>query len=362
MLISERKRVRRRALPVAEKSRAKMAAATLALVLLATVGSARAASPGLEAYRNEEFGKAYQQFQQTLQQHPDTRATDKIQFDAGAAAYKMKDYAKALQSFSQALLSPSPQLQSRSHYNLGNTLYQRGEEQKKPEREIAGLEQRAPTLRADAEARTREQRGERKSRICEEQDRGAEETAGTTAEPDAVALPESAEQERSEKRERREQGQREERPEAGESFRRTGRTRSPKQSRRSPRTKRAKTSSNSPAKAKRLPPRPQRISNRKAAPPLPRRAKPPVLPLASPGEDTVPSPSPGKEGKSGSPTPAPGEGDQEQSPTSSPTPGATPLETPSKQQGEVKGAGDDKPAEEAAGAAERKANRHRTAR
>ena len=63
---------------------------------------------------------------------PDTRATDKIQFDAGAAAYKMKDYGKALQSFSQALLSPNPELQSRSHYNLGNTLYQRGEGQKAP--------------------------------------------------------------------------------------------------------------------------------------------------------------------------------------------------------------------------------------
>ena len=59
-----------------------------------------------------------------------TEATDKIQFDAGAAAYKMKEYNKALQSFSQALLSPDPALQSRSHYNLGNTLYQHGDAQK----------------------------------------------------------------------------------------------------------------------------------------------------------------------------------------------------------------------------------------
>ncbi len=48
----------------------------------------------------------------------------------------MKDYGKALESFSQALLSPNPALQSRSHYNLGNTLYQRGEAQKKPEEKM----------------------------------------------------------------------------------------------------------------------------------------------------------------------------------------------------------------------------------
>src|SRR5947209_2936138 len=45
----------------------------------------------------------------------------------------MKDYNKALESFSQALLSKDVKLQSESHYNLGNTLYERGEAQKKPD-------------------------------------------------------------------------------------------------------------------------------------------------------------------------------------------------------------------------------------
>ncbi len=48
----------------------------------------------------------------------------------------MKDYNKALQSFSQALLSPDLQLQSRSHYNLGNTLYQHGDAQKKTDEKL----------------------------------------------------------------------------------------------------------------------------------------------------------------------------------------------------------------------------------
>ncbi len=48
----------------------------------------------------------------------------------------MKDYGKALNSFSQALLSPDAGLQSKSHYNLGNTLYQRGETQKKDDEKL----------------------------------------------------------------------------------------------------------------------------------------------------------------------------------------------------------------------------------
>ena len=34
------------------------------------------------------------------------------------------------EAYSQALLSADPKLQEQSHYNLGNTLYQRGEGQK----------------------------------------------------------------------------------------------------------------------------------------------------------------------------------------------------------------------------------------
>ena len=49
----------------------------------------------------------------------------------------MKDYGKALESFSQALLTPDTGLQSKSHYNLGNTLYQRGEEEKSDEKKLS---------------------------------------------------------------------------------------------------------------------------------------------------------------------------------------------------------------------------------
>ena len=109
----------------------------------------------------KSFGEAYSEFQKTLQDHPQTQAADKIQFDSGAAAYKMKDYNKALESFSQALLSKDPELQSSSHYNLGNTLYQRGEAQKRRRQEAKGLDECAATLRGNSQASAAEQGGKR---------------------------------------------------------------------------------------------------------------------------------------------------------------------------------------------------------
>src|SRR5207253_4957981 len=67
----------------------------------------------------------------------DSRAEDKLQFDSGTAAYKLKDYNKAMGSFSQALLTPDSGLQSKGHYNLGNTLYQRGETEKSDDKKLS---------------------------------------------------------------------------------------------------------------------------------------------------------------------------------------------------------------------------------
>ena len=133
ILIGERKRVRER---IHVPAPARVIVAT-AGVLIAFSQFAFGAVPGLEAYRNGKFEDAYSQFQQTLKSYPESHAEDKLQFDSGAAAYKLKDYSKALESFSQALLSPNTGLQSKSHYNLGNTLYQRGEAQKSDEKKLS---------------------------------------------------------------------------------------------------------------------------------------------------------------------------------------------------------------------------------
>ncbi len=126
LLINDRKRSSQ---PTGLKLPREITAAAAA-VFLFSAGIARATSPGLEFYRQDKFHEAYDHFEQTLKENPDARQADRIEFDAGAAAYKMKDYGKALESFSQALLSRDPQVQSKSQYNLGNTLYEHGETQK----------------------------------------------------------------------------------------------------------------------------------------------------------------------------------------------------------------------------------------
>jgi len=131
-VMRERKRQRVVAPRAVEMKKPLAMAATFLLFASIAFGAA----PGLDAYRQGQFPEAFQEFEKTLKEHPETHATDKIEFDAGAAAYKMKDYARALNSFSQALLSPDAGLQSRSHYNLGNTLYQRGDTQKKDEEKL----------------------------------------------------------------------------------------------------------------------------------------------------------------------------------------------------------------------------------
>ena len=163
ILIPERKRARQRAYaaaPAPARTAARGiadapagAATAVALLAMFLSSSVFATAPGLDAYRSGKFEDAYSQFQGTLKSHPQSRAEDKLQFDSGAAAYKLKDYSKALESFSQALLSPDIALQSKGHYNLGNTLYQRGEAQKSDDKKLSdwtnALDHYEQTLKLD---------------------------------------------------------------------------------------------------------------------------------------------------------------------------------------------------------------------
>jgi Ca-activated chloride channel family protein len=159
MLIPERKsataRVRRGGRgrePAAIPAPVKTAAAAVAILVLLDT-SAFAIAPGVDAYQQGKFEDAYKEFQETLKSHPESRAEDKLQFDSGAAAYKLKDYTKALESFSQALLTPDTGFQSKGHYNLGNTLYQRGEMQKNDDKKLSdwtnALDHYEQTLKLD---------------------------------------------------------------------------------------------------------------------------------------------------------------------------------------------------------------------
>jgi Ca-activated chloride channel family protein len=135
-MLRERKRERGRARSVSAEPKPALVAAA---ILLLSTSSCFAAAPGLDAYRNDNYTEAYQQFEKTLKEHPDTHAADKIEFDAGTAAYKMGDFNKALEWFSRSLLSKDKSLQQKSHYNIGRTLEERADKAATNEKALGEL-------------------------------------------------------------------------------------------------------------------------------------------------------------------------------------------------------------------------------
>jgi Ca-activated chloride channel family protein len=136
-MLRERKRERAPARSLAVERKPALVAAA---ILLLFAGHCFAAAPGLDAYRNDNYTEAYHQFEKTLQEHPDTHAADKIEFDAGTAAYKMGDFNKALEWFSRSLLSKDKSLQQKSHYNIGRTLEERADKAATNEKALGELD------------------------------------------------------------------------------------------------------------------------------------------------------------------------------------------------------------------------------
>jgi Ca-activated chloride channel family protein len=322
VLVNERKREPRRTRSVPAK-RAFAAASLLAL----TTHVGFAAAPGLEAYRNEQYSKAYEEFRQTLEKNPKTRAADKIEFDAGAAAYKMKDYGKALQSFSQALLSKDQQLQGKSHYNLGNTLYQRGETQKSKDEKLKdwanALQHYEQTLKIDPENKQAKENSEFVKNKIEELKKQQEQ------QPSPSPSPSPSPQDKKDKKDKQEQDKdkQQQQQESGE-----GENDKPEEGDPSQQQKPGQSPTPTPT-------------------PPSQGASPSPGPSASPGSSPSPSPDGQNQGSpspspGASASPSPGEGEESgegSSPTPAPSPAATPEKKPT---GDVKGAGEEDPKEQ----------------
>jgi len=150
ILMRDRKRMRSRSVV---PSAVKLAPAA-ATVLLISLTTAFGTISGLNFYQAGKYPEAYEAFQDDFKNHPNAPDKDKIQFDAGAAAYQMRDYNKAAEAFSQALLGSDLQLQSKSHFNLGNTLYRRGESLSNDKKKLTdwtdALRQYEETLKLDS--------------------------------------------------------------------------------------------------------------------------------------------------------------------------------------------------------------------
>jgi Ca-activated chloride channel family protein len=134
-LLRERKRERVRVAATVEPRRV-FATAAIALLF---ASSCFGAAPGLDAYRNDNYTEAYQQFEKTLKEHPNTHAADRIEFDAGTAAYKLGNFDQALEWFSRSLLSTDKSLQEKSHFNIGRTLEERADKAATNEKALGEL-------------------------------------------------------------------------------------------------------------------------------------------------------------------------------------------------------------------------------
>jgi Ca-activated chloride channel family protein len=330
ILIGERGRVRER---VYVRPPTKVTAATAVLVII-SCQFAFGAAPGLDAYRSGKFEDAYSQFQQTLKSHPQSRAEDKLQFDSGAAAYKLKDYSKALESFSQALLSPDTGLQSKSHYNLGNTLYQRGETQKADDKKISdwtnALDHYEQTLKIEPQNKEAKENYDYVKRKIEElknKKRPEQQPSPSPSPPEKNKQDKENQQsgsggQKQQQQEQQSQGQEEKKDQQQQSKDRQSQSQSESGKNQQEEKRRDQSQAkNEPQQSK------QQQGNQPSPSPSLGKAQQ-NQEQSGQGEKSSPTPGPG------SPTPGDGEGA---------TPSATPAESPQKKfAGEVKGAGEEK--------------------
>ena len=376
ILIGERKRLRER---IRVSAPVKMATATAGLVMV-LCQLAISATPGLEAYRAGKFEDAYSQFQETLKSHPESRAEDKLQFDSGAAAYKLKDYSKALESFSQALLSPKTLLQSKSHYNLGNTLYQRGEAQKGDDKKLSdwtnALHHYEQTLKLEPQNKDAKENYDYVKKKIEElknKKQPEQQPSPSPSPPQKNKKDKQNQQSASggQNQQQQQQQQQNQQHQQQQSQQQNGQGRQdPKDQRQQSNDQQSPGQSGNDKDQRKEKQKDQ--TQAKNEPQKNQQRQPGESPSPSQGgekqQNNQPSPSPGErqgeespspgEGENETPSPSPGEGEGG---AENPTPSATPEESPQKKfAGEVKGAGDDKsqkPADKDAQVAEAEAEK-----
>ena len=344
ILIPERGRARERSY-VATPARATTAAV---MILICFSPFVFAIAPGIDAYREGKFEDAYSQFQQTLKSHPQSHVEDKLQFDSGAAAYKLKDYNKALESFSQALLSKDTTLQSKTHYNLGNTLYQHGEAQKTDEKKLSdwtnALDQYEQTLKLEPQNKEAKENYDYVKKKIEElkNKKQPEQQPSPSPSPpqrknkdqqkqQSGSGGQNQQQQNQEQQQQQQQQQQSSQSQQQKDQQQAQDQQSQSQSGSGKDQKQGSKKDESQAKSEPQQPRQQQGTQSSPSPSLGE----PKPNQEQSGEGEQPSPTPDENGN-GMPSSTPGEGESAE-------PSATPAESPQKKfAGEVKGAGQEK--------------------
>ena len=365
ILIPERKRVRERAyVPAPARNAAHnlaggpaKAAGAAAAILILLCSSAFATAPGINAYQQGKFENAYKEFQETLKSHPQSRAEEKLQFDSAAAAYKLKDYNKALESFSQALLTPDTGLQTKGHYNLGNTLYQRGEMQKTDDKKLSdwtnALDHYEQTLKLDPQNKEAKDNYEYvKRKIDELKNKKEQQQPSPSPTPPQKNKQDKKDQQQKQqnqqnKDQQQQQKDQQQKDQQQQQQQQQNQNQQDQKDQQQAQNQQSQDKSGSDKDKKEQQQKDQ--SQAKNEPQKKQQQQPGESPSPSPGaekqQDNQPSPSPGQrqaeqspspgEGENEKPSPSPGEGEEE---NASPTPAQSPQK---KFAGEVKGAAGD---------------------
>jgi Ca-activated chloride channel family protein len=132
MFLPQRKRVRRKREKNISTNKTEVTASVAALLLILATASATASpSSALREYEAGNFHTAMDEFKKLSQQHTNDL---RLSYNAGTASYKAKQLADAEKFFSAAATSPELQLQQQAYYNLGNTLFEAGEQAQEPDK------------------------------------------------------------------------------------------------------------------------------------------------------------------------------------------------------------------------------------
>lgn len=83
--------------------------------------------PGLDAYGRSDFAGALSAYEGLLGESLSNRERNRAEMGLGAAAYRLGNFERAAEAYGAVLANGDERLRGEAHYNLGNTLFRRGE-------------------------------------------------------------------------------------------------------------------------------------------------------------------------------------------------------------------------------------------
>ncbi|MDA7921101.1 VWA domain-containing protein [Verrucomicrobiales bacterium] len=116
---------RRRNVPAT--ARKQVAAAVLTLLLSSGLNATEGFENGYKAFEAGDYQTALELYEGALAEKITDKDRSRLQMGVGATAYKLGDFERAAAAYGEALTHRNRSLREQAHYNLGNTLYQRGE-------------------------------------------------------------------------------------------------------------------------------------------------------------------------------------------------------------------------------------------